>query len=342
MSRRRHIKEAVIDILTLCMLCLLIAWGFFNQGEVMRYSPVSLRYDAPISGKAAYAARQYSILHGNDDMFWPTFWREHKSEFITGFSSADADCIAYSGDASLVWPFEYVTGSAPGVTDGAGCVVSESLARRIWGSVDITGMTVEVDGVARTIRGVFRGSADLALISFRDDDTSRSWTAVELSGGPVDPSRGDAESYAITSGLGRPDTILTGRHITFARTLALLPLLIPAAYTLALTGRLIRKRWPESFRNILFIGIAALACLLPALVNVLPASMVPTRWSDFSFWASLLRDSLDGLREFLNAAPRLRDADLKLLLLKQSGLAIVSVCAAAVLCFRWRPERSLS
>ena len=336
MRNNRLLKQKIADWALVCALCLLLIWGFSNRGDVTQYSPVSLRYDAPVSGSAAYSARLYSISHSGDDAFWPTFWREHKSEFKNEFSSADADCIAYSGDASLVWPFEYLTGCAPGVKDSAGCVVSEALARRLWGSADIVGMQVEVDGETRFIRGVFKGKSELALISFSDEDVSRSWTAVELSGGPADASRSDAESYASASGLGKPGTVIAGGHVFLARFLAMLPLLIPAVYGAAMIAGAVKKRYPGSYRNIRFVGFIIVACMLPLLIRALPPSLIPTRWSDFSFWASLLRRLTGDLSEFLNAAPRLRDAELKMLLVKQAGIAFLSVCASISFCFRWR------
>jgi len=340
----------IVNALLLCILCLLLAWGFTKRGEIAQYSPISLRYDTPVSGKSAYAARQYSISHsggnngssngsGGGSAFWLTFWREHKSEFKGEFASADADCIAYSGDASLVWPGEYITGSAPGVTDGSSCVLSESLAVRIFGSTDVTGMKVEVDGETRIIRGVIKGNSDLALISFRDDDTSRSWTAAELSGGPENASRSDAESFAILSGLGKPDAILTGGYMLAAGFLAVLPLLILTICVLALMVRFLRNAFPSAHGTVFFICFIALACTVPLIVSALPAWLIPTSWSDFSFWSSLLGSAADGLQEFINAAPRLRDAVLKTLLLTQAGIAFFAVCASIALCFRLSGDR---
>ena len=333
---QRLLRQRIADWALAGALCLLLIWGFSNRADVTRYSPVSLRYDTPVSGSAAYSARLYSISHSDDNAYWPTFWREHKSEFKNEFSSADADCIAYSGDASLVWPFEYISGCAPGVKDGSGCVISEPLARRLWGSADIVGMTVEVDGETRYIRGVFKGKSELALISFSDEDVTRSWTAVELSGGPPDAARSDAESYASASGLGKPGTVIAGGHAYLAGLLAMLPLLIPAVYGMAMIAGAIKKRYPGSYRNIRFFGFIIIACMVPLLIRALPASLVPTRWSDFSFWASLLQRITGDLSEFLNAAPRLRDAELKMLLVKQAGIAFLSACASISFCFRWR------
>ena len=336
-KNRKPTWSKAADALLVCLFCLLLFFGFSNRGDISRYSTVSLRYDSPISGSSAYSARLYSISRSGGGVFWPTFWREHKSAFVSEFSSADADCIAFSGDASLVWPFEYISGCEPGVRDGAGCVLSEPLARRLWGSTDIVGMTVDVDGEARIIRGVFKSKAELALISFGDEVTDRSWTAAELSGGPENASRSDAESYAISCGLGKPDAVIVaGGQRFLAGALAILPLLIPVGYGLALISGLAKRRYPGSYRNIRFVCIIALGCMVPVLINALPAWLVPTRWSDFSFWSASIDRIADDLTELLNASPRLRDAELKSLLIKQASIAFLSVCASISYCFRWR------
>jgi len=323
------------DALLWCLFCILLSAGFLGAATIALYSPVSLRYEAPVSGQAAYAARQYSIAQNSEAAFWPTFWREYKSTFAAEFITATADCIAFSGDASLVWPAVYVSGAAPGVLDGMGCAVSEMLAWRLWGSTDVVGRAVDIDGSARLVRGVFKGKTELALLSFRDEDTTQSWNAVELSGGPAIVTRSTAESYASVSGLGRPVSALTGGHAFLAGLMAALPLLIPACYTLAMIAGAIGKRGPFIRNLILFLILIIFAAVLPTLLEFLPVWLVPTRWSDFSFWISLLRQIPDGLREFLSAAPRLRDVELSMLFLKQAGIAFLSICCSLTVCFRW-------
>ena len=334
-EKKRAAAVLAADVFLWCLLCALTVLGYINLGAVRQYSSVSLRYSAPVSGQAAYDARRYSIAHTKDSPFWPVFWKEYiatiKSEFIT----VKADCIAFSGEAAMVWPAGYITGAAPGVTDGVGCAVSEALAWRLWGSSDVVGMTLQVDETARVVRGVFEGSTEIALISFRDEDTSQSWNAVELTGGPEDPLREDAESFAATSGLGRPDSVLMPGPSTVAAALSILPLLILLCYALALLAGLVRKHFSSLSSPILFACIILFAAALPAILGILPAWLIPTRWSDFSFWASLLEQASGGMREFLRAAPMSRDVELRMLLSKQVVISFAAICCSLSVCFRW-------
>jgi len=330
---RRAEKKSFTDALLWCALAVLLIVSISNVNVLRRYQSVSLRYDTPFSGRAAYQARQYAVKQEGENGYWLTFWHETKAEFAAEYRKVTADCILYSGDASLVWPAEYISGEAPGVTDGAGCAVSSSLAWELWGGTDVVGKSAEVDGATRTVRGVFRSDMPLALLSVRDEDTNRSFTAVELTGGPSSPGRSDAESFIMAAGLGRPDGILTGTAAFPAEVMAALPLLILATYGLALCiGRL--KKHPAVLRGAIFIALIGFSVLLPGILESLPDWIIPTRWSDFSFWGN--RAGLIGadLREYLSVKPMMRDVEYKLKMLKQIGLAFLSSGLALSICFR--------
>jgi len=334
-SQRRLLpKQLLIDALLLCALAAFLILGVVNVGALLRYPSISLRYSAPLSGQAAYQARQYSIEHSGDETFWPVFWHETQARFESENNSADAVCIMYSGDAALVFSAQYLMGAAPGVTDGAGCAVSSALAWDLWGGFDVAGKTVEVGGETRTVRGVFEGGDLLALVSVRDEDTSQGFTAVELSGGPADSTRSDVESFSRASGLGSPGSILMGTPTSVAAILAALPLAILAVYGLGLLVARMRSR-PAALRGFLLLAFLGFAFMLPGLLDKLPGWVIPTRWSDFSFWGSLARQVGNDLREYFTLSPSLRDVAYKMLLLKQLGLAFVSTCLALSFCFRW-------
>jgi len=322
--------RAAKTILLWCVFGILLTLGFMEAGAISRFHGAPLRYNTPISGQTAYRARQYSV-ENTEDSLWPTFWHQSSAELSAGARTAQADSISFSGDAALVWPAEFIMGSAPSVIDARGIAISKPLAHRLWGSTDIVGMIVYVNGKPRIVRGVFAGAAELALLSFHIEDASQSWTAVELAGGHQ-LTRHSAESFAVTSGLGRPDYVLMGGAMALARFMAVFPILIPALYALILLAVFARKYYRSAVMPIIFAGIISFAVLLPLWLNVLPAWLIPTHWSDFSFWASLYRQASSSLREFLSASPMLRDVELRVHLLRQTGVLIVSICCGIVVC----------
>ena len=292
-----------------------------------------------MSGAAAYRARQYAIEHSEENTFWPTFWIENTARFSIEFRKVTADCIIFSGDAALVRPAVYIAGGAPGVTDGAGCAVSAGLAWELWGDIDVVGKPVEIDGAQRYVRGVFDGAEPLALLSVRDEDKIQNFTAVELSGGPASPNRSDAAGFATAAGLGTPDSVLMGTPAFLAELMTFLPLGILVIYVLALCINVLKKRSAIMRRTLMFLLFLGAALLLPALLELLPDRVIPTRWSNFSFWGGLFGQMGENLREYLALSPSLRDVGYKALFFKQTGLVSVSAGLALSVCFRQQGKR---
>ncbi|MCL2604870.1 MAG: hypothetical protein FWD90_10365 [Defluviitaleaceae bacterium] len=309
-----------------CILFIFGLIGLYQAFEIKRFPPTSLRYSQPISGQTAYRARQYAI--DNPDTPWPTFWNETAVWVSARYGGIDTIGIVFSGNANCVWPAVYIAGGAPSPIDSAGVAVSEALAHRLWGSIDVVGMVLVVDGEDRIVRGVFKNGAELALIPYHIEDTSRDWHNVELYGSATEPTRVNAERFATASGLGNPDHILTGGLVAFVAFVPMLPVFIIAAYNLIMLARYIKKRFPLYGTIILFAAAFVFIVFLPYMLESMPSWMVPTRWGDFAFWSSLFRQTGEGMKEFLRVPPTTRDVELRLILVKQMGVLLIMACNA--------------
>jgi hypothetical protein len=284
----------------------------------------------------AYAARQYSVEHSEADVFWPAFWRDESVSVKSGYVTAEVTGILFSGEAGLIWPAQYLSGAAPGAADSAGCALSEPLAWRLWGGVDVVGKPVEIGGSGYWVRGVFAGAEEMALVSLGDENTSQGWNAAELAGASGQATRSGAESYAVASGLGKPDAVLTAAPALLAQWMAALPLAAVAGYGVVLLFIGLWKRHHGARQIIFFVLAAGLAALLPALLGAMPDGLIPGSWSDFSFWGDMARQLGDGAAVFFGAAPRLRDIEGKMALLRQLFLSFAAVICALIACARWR------
>ena len=333
-------RRALLSLVNIGLLCLLMAAGFIYYSRLNLYSSVSLRFDPPISGQAAYKARQYSISHSGDKAYWPTFWTEYTASLSSQFVTANATCIIFSGQASQVWPLRLIYGTELGATDGNGCLVSEGLAWRLWGGLDVVGKTVEVDGKESIVRGVFRGKNELMLSSASIEDESLAWAAAELSGGLDGARRESAESYAIASGLGKPAYIVVDGLTSIAGAMAALPLLILVVSAFSLIIRIIMKCYPTVWKIAPYLLLILFGALLPFGLGLLPEWIIPTRWSDFSFWSLLLSRFSSGLRELLSIRPLSRDVEQRILFIKHTGIMFFAVCISLTISLRWRGARN--
>jgi hypothetical protein len=292
-----------------------------------------MHFDEPITGQKAFAAKQYSVKNSAIINIWPTFWNERKSSLTNGYTTLEVTAIAYSGDAHLIYPTEYIAGTTPGINDNNGLAISDTLAYKLFKSTNVIGMEIKIDNQKRIIRGVFEGKSDLVLVSYSSEDISATWTSVDFQG-DREITRNEAENFSIASGLGMPEKISAGSHIILSNIISILPLLVLFIYGFVMIRGFIKKQYPAFYVPLLFGLFILFAFILPSLLSALPAYVVPTRWSDFLFWSRLFELISDDIYEFLNTTTGIRDAELRMLLLKQTGISLLAINCALIICAR--------
>lgn len=317
----------------------------------------SLRFYEGLDGSLASAARQAAQdartetpdsplttdATTGEPAIWPSFWAQEKRPIQAGAAEAETelDCLLYSGEAAAVWPANFIKGGYPGPTDLDGCALSKGAAWRLFGSLDVVGQTLRVNGQLHTIRGVFEGEDELVLLSLGARAPSGGWQAMELSGLPTGQPRQAALDFAQSAGLPTPDAVLMPQGFAGAAGVAAwaLPVLLGA---LALIVALWQAttRCPRVRPWVLLGAALLIALLLPRALDALPPSLLPGQWSDFSHWTGLLKRAGDALQELFLLRPGLRDARFKALLCRQLVIVAALLPCALVLCGRlWRGLR---
>lgn len=315
-----------------CVLGLLMYGIFYHYRFASQFSYMSLRYNVPINGQAANAARQYAA---NNSDFWLTFWRQDSALVGNSLQDATVTTIYFSGNASAVFPMMFIEGSAPSSIDNYGVIVSSTLAHRLWGSVDIVGQAVYVDQELRTVRGVFDHGQEIALVSFCIEDRSQSWNAVELAfEGEHAPTRQDAVNFAIHAGLGVPSYVITAAATAVSRFFAWFPIVVVLLIIMVKAFGLLKKMYPQAFVPILIACVIISALFVPFLLEQVPPWLVPTSFSDFSHWSSIMTMAVDALHEFIAAPALLRDIDLALILIYQAIIFAATIVVLGVLATR--------
>jgi len=313
-----------MKIIRWCVLILLLILSLRQAHIIGQFTSTSLRFHTPINGQAALNTRKHAINHPDDTNFWPTFWHESTKTLATNTREIPTTVISFSGDAHLAWPARYTAGTAPAPIDGNGIALSEALANQLFASTDIIGKQIYVNETPRFIRGIFAGNAPLALLPFHMEDTTPSWTGVTLNS-PTNPTRRQAETFALTAGLGLPNTIVLNGAYRVARVISLLPFIILSGYILLLLVKYIKKYHPGWGVPLILAGLVVFALCLPFMLEALPPWLIPTRWSDFSFWSSLIQQARLGFQEFLSLHPTTKDILLRTHLLYQIVIAFASL-----------------
>ncbi len=325
---RRALPRLFLPFVLLCLFVL----GAAQLWRLAQLCPGwSLRYNTPIPGVAAATARA-AAAENPEDGLWPTFWREETLPLQSELGQSESPCILYSGEGDLVWPARFTAGGWPGATDEGGCVVSESLAFRLWGSHDVLGRRLAVGERTCTVRGVLRQGGELCILQTDGaaglgSADSPGWQGVELRAAPG-LARGQIDTFLRAGGLAQPGAVLPGGGVVALGAWMLALPAIPALLWM-LVRRVVRaaKKAPVAARVAGGLLLLALALALPLLLGLLPAWALPARWSDFSHWPALL-GQLDGFIDtLLLLPPALRDAAMKQALLWILALG----CAAAPL-----------
>lgn len=334
MNLRKHLTRRRLGGLVLWLVLGLVLWGCFSTADALgrHYPARSLRYSgAPLSGQQAEALRRHAVesAETESDAWWPSFWAETTARLETELAETESTCLYYSGDGALVWPAEFLAGGWPGATDTRGCVLSRALAFRLWGSGQVVGKTLKLGEETYTVRGVFAGDEALALAACGERESPVGWQAVELPTG-ADATGEEALAFATAGGLPQPESMIQGVY-GLGRLAALAPVLVLLVAALLGAGRAAVRGLGLPGGAVLFAAALALALLLPALLELLPGWLVPSRWSDFGFWGGQLTQAGEALRGFFGAVPHSRDVDGKLLLLRQGVLLALGLPLAATL-----------
>lgn len=293
--------------IVILLLYLLSFMGFTNALTIVEseYKTWSLRYEEKITKSSAFSLRQYFGKAENG--LWPTFWTEQELEYKTEYQSAEAKSIIYDGDISLIISPEFISGGYPGEQGSATIAISESLAWKLFGSTDIIGAKLRCHGGEREVVGVFKDSyADAVLFSDRCE-----WTCVELMS-TSEKNYNDIVSIMAASNIGSGKYIVDGGGVSLIlKALSFIPLITLAVAVIFLLTALKKKKRVLLRFCIIFAAFLIFAVLLPTILEAFPSWLIPTRWSDLSFWSGLFEEMKAHINEWFFLAPYSKDASAK-------------------------------
>lgn len=261
-----------------------------------------------------------------DPTIRPTFWQEEPGTVSGPWGETEAAAVWVLGDTALAWPVRCLTGGMPGPYDEAGCAVSAGLAEALFGSREVVGCTVEWQGQACPVRGVFAGAEPRLVAAARP---GQSFAAAELAGLAELEKTPDTEQAALrwAAGAGLAvNAVVCGPGLAaLGELLAFLPLAAALGRLALAAGRGLR-RCPPPIPQLAGWGLAfAAAGGLPLLAARLPGWLRPGRWSDTAFWRAVLARLARQANELLALPPAGRD-----LLAKHCLLALLAAALAGL------------
>ena len=93
----------------------------------------------------------------------PAFWSQAEGSAESRWETCGITAILYCGEYDAVYPAVLLEGRFPAAQENGKCAVSTAAAWQLWGSEDVLGQELEIEGDIYACAGSFVSSASLAL-----------------------------------------------------------------------------------------------------------------------------------------------------------------------------------
>lgn len=278
--------------------------------------------DAPISAAAARTIAQREA-EGDSPLTF-CFWGEGEKVTLTcpiTTVSQQAAVTCVSGNPTLM--------DCPGLLWQSGCYLDQGTAEVLFRSTE-GGQMVEVAGREMPVLGTVSGTQTVMVRLAEEGDT--------LSRCVLDASKEQAEGFLIRHGL-RGQAWDWAVFEALMENLLLLPpcvLLLALAKrlrlgwrTLTLSQILAGRQLPLLGRSLLSLVLTLGGLWLLGHQALIPAGMLPSRWSDFSFWGRWWEGQTENFFGLLSQTPSLGQLQMTGNVIKSMGSAMLSGILAA-------------
>lgn len=201
-----------------------------------------------------------------------------------------ADCVTVYGAKELANPVRLSVGSFGYSKDKGGCVVSRGLAMELFGSDQVIGMELLCMGKSYKIKGVMDEKKKLVLVP---SDGQEKFEYLLFDYGKGESGKTEAQTLLIRYGIGSESVCADGALFGAGSVLFLYAAIISFFFCgLYEFRRQYKKSSSMDGIPIFLILFSALAFffLLNSQKMTFPQEFIPTKWSDFDFWAARCRE----------------------------------------------------
>ncbi|MDR2686298.1 MAG: hypothetical protein LBB75_00975 [Oscillospiraceae bacterium] len=223
-------------------------------------------------------------------------------------------------------------GGFPVRGDAGRCALSDAAAFALFGSANAMGQSLQWNNNTYAVQGIFEsGDALMLAQAAAGSETKLPYMQLRFPGGGA---RLQAEEFLARADFSAGAILLDQPLVAWGLGLAAaLPALLLGLWILA---RLFARAWQTRKHPRLLLGglplllplAAADICLLARAVGKAPASLIPSAWSDFTFWSELPQGWKSSLAQWLSA-PTGGDIDLVFGALGILALAFLAALAGA-------------
>lgn len=314
-----------------CMIGFLAALLFFSaainrERKVQEYrGSFGVYYDAPVDGEKIRTFIEAQKEQGNT----VAAWNEENCIFenTAAGKREDGVCQKIAGDKELVFGKKLSGGSCPLSDDETGCLVSEELAQSLFGSEDIIGKEIYMDGKSWLVRGILDVDGKLAAVTGNENG---GYTKAAIQMQDRNAAASSVQNMLYEKLETAPSAFSEGGlYGALARCTAMIPLWEGLILTVLYSFSLIKKaegdkrrtkKLPEKARKketvflllrwLVFLAGIFGAWRLSGTSFTFSADYLPSMWSDFSFWSTLLEEKSSDFVKLTHQVLSLRDCEM--------------------------------
>lgn len=315
---------ALLAVFFWCMAC------SFYSSAISLCSSVGIKWEnGGISPIALVRQQSYAKQDGAAEQPEATLWKIHPDQEVRAADkkSMIADAVLVFGNCRDITTAIMLYGSFPAQSDQSGCAVSSGLAFSLWGSTEVLGLPIKIEGNVFYVRGVFK-EEEPRLFRQVQAESKEPLSNMQLTF--TGPGAGERAGQYLSSADFPEGRILD--LTLFAWVLGMILRLPAIILAIGILGRVTRHgkrlcRYPLLLAVYFLIAFGILAVLWFCMdLPEFPSEFVPTMWSDFEFWGNLFQEQGKNMVSWMAAGPAFRDMELW----TSSFMAVLlSVCASA-------------
>lgn len=303
-----------------------------------QYGGLSVRFDAP-SVTQRDLERVADETPGEEIACIAAWTSEPKRKTATSEMGEQAPLrvIRVYGDLRQVAPMILLAGSFPLGDDSGGCLIDEASAWKLFHANDAIGAKVFLDGKSYLVRGVVRSYEPMLLLR----SAAATYENLEFSARDLSAAKQPVETFLYRcSAAGTYVFVQSG---LLARVALGAVWFCACLFGAAGATALFRSAWQRraNLRHALprwMAGAALAAGTIALLAKTMywPQSFLPTKWSDFSFWSSLVESGKTQWKAISLLTPFPKEIQL-LSGLRRCGVLLLTALLAGGWCAtRWR------
>jgi hypothetical protein len=295
----------------------LMIWGsgiYYGQYVTEYYQSVSIRIkEGKVTKKAILRALENESVKGTKKIPSVTAWNRMEGENIEnrGLSTSIlVNVIEVYGDMKQAYPMELIEGSLLNTDDYQGCIIDEEVAYELYRTRNVIGNSITYENKQYNIRGIMKSMEPTFLIQISNDDNA--YSNLELVYKDKENGEQLALDFIMQNDLASSYTIIEGCfYANILELLYQLPAWFLGFYMLWQIVKAIWKRRTLPIQVlILFVCLIVSWFLLKWLMEFriyIPERLIPTKWSNFSFWTKKYTSFRNQMKQIAYLTPVPKD-----------------------------------